>query len=41
MRLGWIIFALFVWWVIVDPHGAAHAVDNVGAFINNVLSGHA
>lgn len=32
--LGWVAVAFIVWWVLVDPAGAAHIVHNIGAFLS-------
>lgn len=31
--LGWLIVAFIVWWIIVDPGGAAHVVRSIGAVL--------
>lgn len=37
--LGWLGLALIVWWVIQQPHGAQHTVDNIGAFLTSAAHG--
>lgn len=37
--LGWLATAFVVWWVIEQPAGAAHVVNNIGTFLTTVSSG--
>ncbi len=37
--LGWLAIGFVVWWVIVQPAGAAHVVHNIGAFLTSAASG--
>jgi hypothetical protein len=37
--LGWLVVAAIVWWIIEQPDGAAHIVQNIGTFSTTVASG--
>lgn len=37
--LGWLALAFVVWWIIEQPSGAQHVVDNIGHFLTSAVSG--
>lgn len=37
--LGWLVVAFVIWWIIEDPTGAAHVVNNIGAFLASAARG--
>jgi hypothetical protein len=37
--LGWLGVAFIVWWVIMQPTGAAHVVHNIGTFLTDAAHG--
>ena len=37
--LGWLAIAFVVWWVIQQPHNAAHLVQNIATFLTNAAKG--
>jgi hypothetical protein len=37
--LGWLAVAFVIWWIIEDPTGAAHVVNNIGAFLTSAAHG--
>jgi hypothetical protein len=37
--LGWLAVVFIIWWVIMQPHGAAHIVQHIGSFITTVATG--
>jgi hypothetical protein len=37
--MGWIGFALVLWWVVTEPQAAAHVVHRLGDLLSVVATG--
>lgn len=37
--LWWLAIGFVIWWIVEDPHGAAHVVTNLGNFLTTAAHG--